>query len=444
MCGICGIYHYRDGAAGRRAARARDDGLDHATAAPTTTGTTSTAPLGIGMRRLSIIDLDGGAQPISNEDGRVRRSSTARSTTSANCGASSRRAATSSARAPTPRSIVHAYEEWGFEALARLNGMFGLALWDAARPQPRRSPAIPSASSRSTTATTTATLLFGSEIRASSCDPDVPREVDRRGARPVSRRSPSSRRRAPPSRTSSKLPPGHRARVHARGRVCYGASTGRPRGAPGRRRGARVERLRELSMPAVERQMVADVPVGALLSGGVDSTATATIMTEVGRPAHRDLHGGLRRATTTCDETAVRARDVEAARARTHHEVIVSADDVRGLPAALRLASGGAGRHRLHAGLLPGVPAGATSPSRSCSPARAPTSRSPAIARHLGERYGRLSTAPARRLSAASSSHLAVRRAAAQRAAQAGGTLPRQRRPGRAHGRRSGRSSTTD
>ena len=100
----------------------------------------------LGMRRLSIIDLvDRPPADLTTKTARSGSCSTARSTTTASCAPSSTRARPplSTPRA-TPRSIVHAYEEWGEEAFARLRGMFGLALWDrdaanaAARARPRR------------------------------------------------------------------------------------------------------------------------------------------------------------------------------------------------------------------------------------------------------------------------------------------------------------------
>ena len=99
----------------------------------------------LGMRRLSIIDLSTGpaADPQRGSHGldRVQRRDLQLPRAAR---ASSRPRATASTRPPTPKSIVHAYEQWGKDAIARLRGMFGLAIWDTRtrtllrRPRPRR------------------------------------------------------------------------------------------------------------------------------------------------------------------------------------------------------------------------------------------------------------------------------------------------------------------
>ena len=90
--------------------------------------------VGLGMRRLSIIDLAGGHQPIHNED-RTRLDRLQRR--DLQLPRAARRARSSAAIGSTPRatpkSIVHAYEQWGEDAFARLRGMFGLAIWDRPR-----------------------------------------------------------------------------------------------------------------------------------------------------------------------------------------------------------------------------------------------------------------------------------------------------------------------
>ena len=80
-------------------------------------------PVALAARRLSIIDLAPGHQPILNEDGPSPSSSTARSTTSASCGASSRRPGTASARRRDTEVLLHGYRAWGLALLDRLRGM---------------------------------------------------------------------------------------------------------------------------------------------------------------------------------------------------------------------------------------------------------------------------------------------------------------------------------
>ena len=87
-----------------------------------------------------------------------------------------------------------------------------------------------------------------------------------------------------------------------------------------------VERLQDLIEAAVRRQMVADVPVGALLSGGVDSTTTATIMSRLADRPIDTFTVGIRRATTISTRPRSRGRP-PAGSAVSHHEVVVSADE---------------------------------------------------------------------------------------------------------------------
>ena len=131
----------------------------------------------LGMRRLSIIDLATGHQPIHNEDrsvwivfngevynfGELRRDLEARG----------HRFYT----ATDTEAIVHAYEEWGTGAIGRLRGMFGLAIWDAA------SATLLLARDRVGIkplhyAEADGRLYFGSEIKSILCAPDVSRDLD--------------------------------------------------------------------------------------------------------------------------------------------------------------------------------------------------------------------------------------------------------------------------
>jgi asparagine synthase (glutamine-hydrolysing) len=322
MCGICGIFNYRSGQPASQAL------LGDMTAAiahrgPDDDGHYFDGALGMGMRRLSIVDLEGGAQPISGEDGCV--------TTVFNGEIYNHpelktrlegRGHVYRTRADT-ETVVHAYEEWGFGALRQLNGMFGIAIWDAGQQQlvlARDPYGVKPLYYRDDGYT----LRFASEIRSILCDPSVPREVD-----PEALDHFLSFTFVPAPRTGFagilKMPPGHAL-------VCTrdGCSLRRfheviPTALLDDDEEALVERLRGLIVRAVDRQMMSDVPVGALLSGGVDSTAIASIMTEVaGGPIDTFTVGFS--GQHDLDETLF-ARETSQRLGSRHHEVIVSADD---------------------------------------------------------------------------------------------------------------------
>ena len=186
MCGICGTSNY-----GSRAPA--DEGtVREMTAAmihrgPDDDGFYVDAEVALGMRRLSIIDLEGGAQPIGNEErtvwvisnGEIYNFRELRRELAA-CGH------TFATRSDT-EVIVHAYEQWGLDAFARLNGMFATAVWDAekrrlvlARDPFGIKPLYYWDDGEQ--------LVFGSELRSIFCHPGVPRRVDVR-ARARSERS---------------------------------------------------------------------------------------------------------------------------------------------------------------------------------------------------------------------------------------------------------------
>ncbi|MEP7106050.1 MAG: hypothetical protein ABI838_09405, partial [Chloroflexota bacterium] len=144
---------------------------------PDDTGILIRDGIGLGMQRLSIIDVNGGHQPISNEDGSVwivfngeiynhlelRETLLGRG----------HRFATQS----DTEAVVHAYEEWGDDFLPRLNGMFGLALWDARRRRvvlARDRMGIKPLYYR----LVGGRLSFASEIKALVQDPATSRELD--------------------------------------------------------------------------------------------------------------------------------------------------------------------------------------------------------------------------------------------------------------------------
>ncbi|NLT35682.1 MAG: asparagine synthase (glutamine-hydrolyzing) [Gaiellales bacterium] len=322
MCGICGIYHHRDQeAVAPPILEAMIATMVHR--GPDDSGRHVDGPAGLGMRRLSIIDLEGGAQPMPNEDGRLW----------AMCNGEIynfrdlRRELEGLGHEFRTRSdtevIVHAYEQWGFGSLARLNGMFGLALWDS-RDRSLLLARDPFGIKPLYYRDVAGTLLFGSEIRAILAYPGVPRSVDLQAVDQY-----LDLTYIPSPRTAfqgiSKLPPGHAL-------LCApGGTTLKRFSAPPATEQLRepepvvIERLRQGIEAAVKRQMVADVPIGVMLSGGVDSSAVATIMARAASAPIETFTVGFSGdfAGNELEEARATAKRLGA----RHHEVIISAEE---------------------------------------------------------------------------------------------------------------------
>jgi asparagine synthase (glutamine-hydrolysing) len=284
MCGIAGFADSTGGGADRQSpARLEAEfSLVHRMCevirhrGPDDEGIHVEAGLGIGMRRLSIIDLAGGHQPMHNEtrtiwivfNGEIynyrelRRDLETRG----------HQFYTSS----DTESIVHAYEEWGEDAFRRLRGMFGIAIWD------QRQRALLLARDRSGIKPLHYTerngrLYFGSEIKsllaAGVVDPRLNLDaLDHYLAYLYTPRDTSI------FENVRKLPPGHylrwqdgRADVRQYWQVAAQETfTGSEADA--------AEQLRTVLADAVRSHMVSDVPLGAFLSGGVDSSAVVGMM----------------------------------------------------------------------------------------------------------------------------------------------------------------------
>lgn len=176
MCGICGQFNFRNGdPADEYLVRKMAKQIIHR--GPDDEGYYVKGSIGLGVRRLSIIDLDGGHQPMSNETGTIwivfngeiynfkdlRRELEARHHI---------------LRTKTDtETVIHAYEEWGLDSIAKLNGMFGFALWDSSKQELILARDVfgikPLYYSERN-----GRLLFGSEIKAILADPTVERNVN--------------------------------------------------------------------------------------------------------------------------------------------------------------------------------------------------------------------------------------------------------------------------
>ena len=170
--------------------------------------------------------------------------------------------------------ILRLYERHGDACVERLNGMFAFALWDPAAAS-CSSPATGSGRSRCTGPSAADGFVFGSEIKALLAHPGGDAEVDPDGDGPVPRESRHAGARGRSSPGSASLPPasagtaiGRRARFR---RYWDDDRRATPSGVPLERGTTTVRR--ELLEQSVEDRLMSDVPVGVLLSGGLDSTA---------------------------------------------------------------------------------------------------------------------------------------------------------------------------
>jgi asparagine synthase (glutamine-hydrolysing) len=323
MCGIAGFL-LRDGEAQAAAVRAMCDRIRHR--GPDDEGVYASGPCGIGMRRLSIIDLSSGHQPISNEDGSVwvvfngeiynyqgLRQQLIRK---------GHRFDTNS----DTETLVHLYEDRGAEGIAELRGMFAFCIWDARRrkillardrfgKKPLYYAALPQG------------LYFASELKCLRTA-GVPTEVDEESLRfyfqfgyipdPFS-----------PFRAIRKLMPGCWLEYGADGSMRQGRYWKLPEftdeNPSGRTEPETREALRQSFDEAVRIRMIADVPLGAFLSGGIDSSlVVASMALQSSEPVKTFSIGFEEAAYNELEYASLVAKQY----ATEHHEILVRPDSV--------------------------------------------------------------------------------------------------------------------
>ena len=310
MCGIAGIVSRdRERAPDTQRLRVMMDTLAHR--GPDGEGEWSEGPVALGHKRLAIIDLDTGRQPMSNEDGSLWIVFNGEIYNYVELRRELVRHHEFRTRSDT-EVILHLYEELGERCLERLNGMFAFAIWDAraetlflARDRVGEKPLV--------YADVDGSFTFASEIRALMADPDIPRTPDEVGLLTFLGTSTW----VPFPRTAfervKKLPPGHTLTVRRDG------LTLRRYWAPDfsrkieRTMDDAVEQLDALFSATVSSMMMSDVPIGLLLSGGVDSSTIAFAMRRCTDNMHTFACGA-----SPADEEFLRARAV-AARLGTRH-----------------------------------------------------------------------------------------------------------------------------
>ena len=282
--------------------------------------------VGLGHRRLSIIDLAGGDQPIYGEDrscavilnGEISNFHELQRDLAA-------RGHVFKTRSDT-ESIVHAYEEWGLDCVTRLRGMFAFALWDEsrrrlilARDRAGKKPLYYHADGER--------LVFASEIKGLLQDPSIKRRLS-----PESLNDYFSFGNIPSPNTVfqdiHQVPPAHLL-IWERGQTRlqeYWDVTFQPTG-PSRPEEA-LEAFAPLFDEAVRIRMVADVPLGAFLSGGIDSSAVvASMARQSDRPVVTTSVGFAERTHSELEHARLVARAVRS----RHHEILVRPNAVEDL-----------------------------------------------------------------------------------------------------------------
>jgi asparagine synthase (glutamine-hydrolysing) len=281
------------------------------------------------FRRLSIIDVTGGAQPIANEDatchiicnGEIYNYKPLRDEL---LGLGHRFRTASDVE-----TILHGYEEWGDRVVERLRGMFALALWDEkrqrlllARDRLGKKPLVycewPGG------------LAFASELQGLLAHPRVPRRIALDAVHQY-----LTYQYVPAPLTAFqgvlKLPPAHRL-VWERERIRverYWLPSSQPPLAIGE--GEAAVELRRLLGEAVRSRLMSEVPLGAFLSGGIDSSSVVALMAE---------HGRVKTFSIGFEEQAFSelpyARLVAQRYDTEHHEFIVRPDAAEILPKLVR------------------------------------------------------------------------------------------------------------
>ena len=326
MCGIAGILEIgADGHVDPGVLRRMCDVMAHR--GPDDDGFFTHRRIGLGMRRLSIVDLSTGHQPISNEDGSMwivfngeiynHRSLREQLITRGH------RYRTQS----DTETIVHLYEEYGKDCVQQLRGMFAFAIWDekrqslfVARDRLGIKPLYYRLTPRS--------FIFGSEIKVLLEYPGVRPEFNR-GALPEFLTFGYLSGEETFYHGVRKLMPGHRLEIVEHGdlRIEQYWDLALAREEKSRDERYYVESYRDLLEGAVDSHLMSDVPLGVFLSGGLDSSAVAALMTKIRREPVETFSVGY--SEQTYSELPY-ARRVAQHLNSVHHEVLVSRDDFFG------------------------------------------------------------------------------------------------------------------
>jgi asparagine synthase (glutamine-hydrolysing) len=333
MCGICGIAF---GDPSRHVAEGQLESMAHVIAhrGPDEAGLRVDGAVGLGHRRLSIVDLASGQQPMSNSDGSTWIVFNGEIYNHTDLRAPLEQRGHRYRTRSDTETIIHAYAEYGVDMPANLRGMFAFALWDTrtqtlflARDHTGIKPLY-------FAHLQDGTLVFGSEIKAIFASGLIEPEIDAGVVEEY---------------LSTGHVSGERTLYRGIQKVLPGTSLSWHRGLLERRQFWRVREVGEPDvtqkegsaeefaadfwerfMNSVQSQLMSDVPLGVFLSGGLDSSLLVAAMREAGVPTIRSFSVGYHESEAS---ELPWARLVAQRLGTIHHEVLVDgADFFRDLP----------------------------------------------------------------------------------------------------------------
>ncbi len=324
MCGIAGFYDQREHrTVPEPVLRTMTDVLTHR--GPDGSGIYRAPGIGLGHRRLSIIDLEGGVQPMASANGKVRVTYNGEIYNFRDVRKELEALGHSFVKDSDTEVIIEAWRAWGEACVERFRGMFAFAIWDEtarslflARDRLGVKPLFYAELGDGR-------VIFGSELKALLAFPGLSRDID-----PQAIEDYFAYGYVPDDKSLlksvKKLPAAHVLTLR------WGENSGRPRrywdiSFDARHKGSAADLAEEMAgriREAVKSRLVSDVPVGAFLSGGVDSSAVVAMMAGIIDDPVNSYSIGFDEAAF--DESA-HAEEIARRYATNHRARTVTADD---------------------------------------------------------------------------------------------------------------------
>ncbi len=322
MCGITGIMQFGGARVEPGILRQMCAAMVHR--GPDDEGIYTAGSVGIGMRRLSIVDLATGHQPLSNEDGTVWIVFNGEIYNHSILREKLRTLGHQYRTQSDTETIVHLYEEYGTDCVQHLQGMFAFAIWDArrqhlfiARDRLGIKPLYYQLTSHQ--------IVFGSEIKVILAGPGTCGQLDRAVLPEYLSFGYLSGEQTFYSGIR-KLMPGHWMEVDVGGKFKIERYWDLPLTHSNRSNPEShyIQTYRAMLEQAVSSHLMSDVPLGVFLSGGIDSSAVAALMTKIRRaPVQTFSVGYAENEYSELSYARVVARHLNS----IHHEVLVSRQD---------------------------------------------------------------------------------------------------------------------